>query len=156
MTKAPRKQTPTKPKNKVEAPKAGRRQRSRTLSEPEPLPEYLKQYDGSMINSNLSPEDLIWIGEDGSRDPEVALEKEGYEPESALRIILQAIVGAHPDVDRRKPRVRIDAAEAALVGKRRGRGNVELSDEELLREIGRRFSNFGRQIGQLRSRWVPS
>jgi hypothetical protein len=139
MTKAPRKQLPTKPKSEVETSKPGRRARKRPYSEPEPLPEYLKHYDGPMTISNRPVEDLIWIGEDGSLDPEAVLEKEGYEPEGALRIILGTIVEAHPDADKRTPRQRIDAAEAALVGKRRGRGNVELSDEDLLREVGRRY-----------------
>jgi hypothetical protein len=140
MSKAPRKQTPNGLKNKVKASKPGRRSKMRPLNETETLPDYLKDYDGrGQLDWNIDHEDFAWVGDDGSLNSEAILKERGYERESPLWFILQAIIAAHPDGSGRSPDQRIELAEGALLGEKRKRGNDEKQDEELLCEIGRRF-----------------
>jgi len=93
----------------------------------------------------LRPQDVImcescvWLGVDLKLDPDELLKQTGYEPESALQLIIGAIVDAHPDTTGRTRSQRIDAAEAELLGFKRQRGNDSSDDEDILRAVGRRY-----------------
>jgi hypothetical protein len=89
--------------------------------------------------ANITAEDCAWIGDDGKLDPDNLLREQGYEPESALRLILGAIIDAHVDALGRARARRIDEAEAVLLGRKRPRGNDPDDDEDMLRELGRRY-----------------
>ena len=89
--------------------------------------------------ANITAEDCAWPGEDGKLDPNKLLREQGYEPESALRLILGAIIDAHVDALGRVRARRIDEAEAVLLGRKRPRGNDPHDDEDMLRELGRRY-----------------
>jgi hypothetical protein len=89
--------------------------------------------------SNITADDAAWVGDDGNLDPDDLLAKRGYEPEGALRLILGAIIDAHSDVRGRTRSKRIDSAETALLGVAQKLGNDPRDDEDLLRELGRRY-----------------
>jgi hypothetical protein len=89
--------------------------------------------------ANIAAEDCAWIGDDGKLHPDKLLREQGHEPESAVRLILGAIIDAHIDALGRSHARRIDEAEAVLLGRKRPRGNDSHGDEDMLRELGRRY-----------------
>jgi hypothetical protein len=119
----------------------GRRPRKRNAitDSSEPLPDYLLDKPKTETFGNLSAEDLVWLGDDLALDKDLLFKERGYEPEGALRLILGAIIDAHIVADGPARAKRIDAAEEALLGVAQKRGNDPHDDEDLLRELGRRY-----------------
>ena len=119
----------------------GRRPRRRKVltDSSDHLPGYLLAKLKMKMASNIAPEDLVWIGEDGKLDPDKLLQERGYESESALRLILGAIIDAHMLVDGPSRSSRIDSAEEALLGEAQKRGKDPYDDEDMLGELGRRY-----------------
>jgi hypothetical protein len=105
----------------------------------EPVPDYLRAHPKTVTFGNISAEDLVWLGEDLALDSNLLLEQRGYEPEGPLRLILGAIIDAHVVVGGPTRSKRIDSAEEALLGTHQKRGNDPHDDEDLLRELGRRY-----------------
>ncbi len=129
---------PKKPAKIAKNPTTSRRSKRPQVNY-DSISDYAKNYQGPRTNSTLGPEDFAWIGKDGTLDGEALLENVGYEPEGPLRLILGAIIAAHPTDEKRTNEDRLLEAEAALLGTHRKRGNRESDDEELLHEIGNRF-----------------
>jgi hypothetical protein len=119
----------------------GRRPRKRKVitESSGPVPDYLRTRPKTATIGNISAEDLVWIGENGNLDPDELLKERGYEPEGPLRLILGAIIDAHVVVGGPTRSKRIDSAEEALLGTPQKRGNDPHDDEDLLRELGRRY-----------------
>lgn len=118
---------------------AGRRPKKHAQSEQ--LPGYLKEVKEISLNNNFSSEDYVWIGEREEKifNPEQLLKKEGFEPEGPLRLLLKAIIAAHESEDGASFEDRLSQAERALLGQRGKRGNRIEDDEDILREVGRRY-----------------
>ena len=131
----------TKLKNKERGgTHAGRRPRKHTTDDLSPLPHFWEDdAEAKASKSNITADDCAWLGEDGNLDPDDLLKKRGYEPEGPLRLILGAIIDAHSDSCGRTRAQRIDDAEAVLLGVKRKRGNDPRDDEDVLRELGRRY-----------------
>ena len=89
--------------------------------------------------ANITADDCVWLGEDLKLNPDKLLKERGYEPESALRLILGAIIDAHELADGPSRSARIDLAEEALLGLPQKRGKDPRDDEDMLRELGRRY-----------------
>jgi hypothetical protein len=117
-----------------------RRKRPTTANEPDPVPDFMvRDAEADTSWSKITADDCAWLGEDGKLDPDELLKKRGYEPEGALRLILGAIIDAHVVVAGPTRSKRIDSAEATLLGAAQKRGNDPHDDEDLLRELGRRY-----------------
>lgn len=129
-------------RNEASERRAGRRLRRRPAfaDEPDPIPDFMvRDAQADIFGSEITADDCAWLGEDGKLDPDELLKERGYEPESALRLILGAIVDAHPVADSPTRSERIDLAEATLLGSAQKRGNDPHDDEGFLRELGRRY-----------------
>jgi hypothetical protein len=103
------------------------------------MPDYLRDRPKAERFGNLSADDLTWLGEDLALDTDKLFKERGYEPEGPLRLILGAIIDAHPVADGPARAKRLDSAEEALLGVTQKRGNDPYDDEDLLREIGRHY-----------------
>jgi hypothetical protein len=121
------------------------RERKATSLGSDPLPDYLRGRPKAARFGNLSADDLTWLGEDLTLDTDELLKKRGYEPEGALRLILGAIIDAHVVADGPGRAKRLDSAEEALLGVAQKRGNDPYDDEDLLRELARRY--FSQWVG---------
>lgn len=115
------------------------RRRKATTDGSELVPDYLRGRQKTTTIGNISAEDFVWTGENGNLEPDELLKERGYEPEGPLRLILGAIIDAHVVVSSPTRSKRIDSAEEALLGTPQKRGNDPHDDEDLLRELGRRY-----------------
>jgi hypothetical protein len=124
--------------------RAGRRPRKHTARADDlvlgPTPDFMwDEMEVKASKSNITADDCAWLGDDNNIDPDELLKERGYEMEGALRLILGAIIDAYPDSVGRTRAQRIDEAEDVLLGKAKKRGNDPHDDEDLLRELGRRY-----------------
>jgi hypothetical protein len=116
------------------------RKRQRQLDEFGPIPEFIAHDDKTDTSkSKIEAGDCAWLGDDGKLDPSELLKEMSYEPESALSLILGAIIDAHPLADGPTRAQRIDSAEEALFGQAKRRGRDSIDDEDTLLELGRRY-----------------
>jgi hypothetical protein len=122
--------------------RVGRRPRKprTTFGEFDPVSESkFSDADVEASTANITADDCAWIGDNRKLNPDKLLKKREYELESPLRLILGAIIDACTDTLRRSRARRIDDAEAVLLGRKRPRGNDCHDDEDILRELGRRY-----------------
>lgn len=111
-----------------------------TTSPSELVPQFMKA-DVGLGLENISPEDVVWIGDDGELDPEQILEKHGYDPYTPLELLLLSIIDAHPPGkdDIRSRQTRLDEALKALTSKPGRRGPGVVDDYDKLLRIAWRY-----------------
>ena len=129
-----RRQTSSSESNRRRPP----RRRRIKITDDWPVPEHIME--GKSSSLGINSEDCVWIGEDGRLDPIEVLHQKGFEQKSAFRLLIEAIVDANPGKEGVPTRgQRIDRAEALLLGQRPRPGVDRFDDDQVLREVAKRY-----------------
>lgn len=102
------------------------------------LPDFMRA-DLGRGKENITAADVEWVGEDGKLDEDALLAKHGYEPETALDMILRAVIAAHPKRNSSLA-ARLEFAKSALFGNA-PRGRRTSDDYEILLDIAWEYFN---------------